>query len=250
MLTGYFDEAGDKQCGFTFVCGWISNVELWERFECDWKILLGSHNLPYFHMKEFSQSTGLFRKFKSNEGSRRKFLGQAADIIHSVAQRAFICGVHHDAFTKLHEEYPVSFNTPYALAGRTCIAWANAWSRLAGQSGDLEYVFDDGGPDKGGLIASLARHPELSSPIFRPSRDVLGKKGNVRVGVVQLQAADYLAYEIRKFIADHPKYKSGERMPRVSLSILRQTPADIKLFGYERLSKMCQLAGLVRKDKA
>jgi hypothetical protein len=251
MEIGYFDEAGGSDCGFTFVCGWISSIERWEKFEIDWKLLLSFHDLPYFHMKEFSQSLGPFGKWKNSEGSRRKFLMQASDVIHTVAQRAFICGVQHEAFKTIHKEYPISFSSPYAFAGRICIAWANAWCRLTQASLNVKYVFEDGGPDKSGLIASISRYPvELSRPIFEPSRLIRGKKGSMRPGVVQLQAADFLAYEIRKFFLDHPKYKSGERRPRVSLGMLRDTPADIKLYGYERLSALCRSAGLKRKDSA
>jgi hypothetical protein len=244
---GYFDEAGGRDFGATFVCGWISSAKKWEKFEIDWRILLSSHDIPYFHMKEFAQSCGPFAAWKNNEGSRRKFLMQASDVIHSSVERAFICGVDHDAFDAVHREYPISFGSPYALAGRICIAWANAWSRLTLSTLDVNYVFEDGGPDKAGLIASVSKYPGgLPRPKFEPSRTMKAKKGTIRPGIVELQAADFLAYEIRKFFVDHPKYKSGERIPRTSLLMLRETPADIRLYGHERLSELCRNSGLQR----
>jgi len=246
MLTGYFDEAEGGDSGFTFVCGWISNVGRWERFAFDWKLLLSSHNLPYFHMKEFSQSRGPFEKWKNNEGSRRKFLSQAADVIHNAVQRACICGVKNEDFTRIRNEYPVSLSSPYALAGRMCIAWSNAWCRHTQPSLSVKYVFEDGGPDKRGLKASIAHYPHAQLPTFEPSRNIAGKRGAIRHGLVQLQAADFLAYEIRKFVQDHPKYKTGERNPRISLGLLTHTPADIRLYGYDRLVSLCQAVGLSR----
>jgi len=156
---GYFDEAGGKDIGFTFVCGWISTAEQWEKFETDWRLLLSSHDLPYFHMKEFAHSSGPFEKWRTAEGSRRKFLMQAADIIHSVAQRAFICGVQHEAFETIHKEYPIHFTSPYALAGRACIGWANAWCRLMQSNLNVQYVFEDGGS---GQVGPSSIHCALS----------------------------------------------------------------------------------------
>jgi hypothetical protein len=246
MLTGYFDEG--KERGFTVVCGWIARVKKWEQFEVDWKLLLSSHNLPYFHMKEFSQSVGPCAKWKNAEGTRRKFLGQAADVIHSTAERAFICYVNHEAFSRIDKQFGIRsvFRSPYAFAGRTCVSWANAWSRRLAPSQDVEYIFEDGGPDKSGLLAVIERHHELSLPIFKPSRDIPGKRGSVRRGAIQLQASDFLAYEIRKFVMDHAKYKSGERTPRKSLALLRTTPADIQFYGYERLLDLCRAAAELR----
>lgn len=68
-MTVYLDEAGGADEGFTVVCGWISTAAKWECFEVDWKLLLASNNLHYFHMKEFSQSTGPFGKWKDVEAT-------------------------------------------------------------------------------------------------------------------------------------------------------------------------------------
>lgn len=63
MLTCYLDEAGGKAEGFTVICGWVSTVAQWEQFEIDWRLFLASYKVPYFHMKEFAQSTGPFKKW-------------------------------------------------------------------------------------------------------------------------------------------------------------------------------------------
>jgi len=57
-----------------------------------------------------------------------------------------------------------------ALVGRTCIALARNWRlRQTGASLDMEFIFDDGAPDKGGLLALCDDlTPAVPSPSFKP----------------------------------------------------------------------------------
>lgn len=58
--------------------------------------------------------------------------------------------------------------------------------------------------------------------------------------MVQLQAADYLAYEIRKFIVDHPKIKAGEREFRKSLGALPGNSVRREFISQHRLISLCE----------
>src|ERR1035438_987127 len=49
MMSCYLDEAGGKEDQFTVVCGWLSTAWLWEQFEIDWRLMLASYGLEYFH---------------------------------------------------------------------------------------------------------------------------------------------------------------------------------------------------------
>lgn len=232
--TVYLDEAGGEDEGFTVVCGWISTVARWERFEIDWKLLLASNNLPYFHMKEFSQSTGPFRKWRDAEETRRRFISDAAEIIRETIERGLISSVSHRIFQTADARLLISetLSTPYALAGRACVA-----SEFAP---DVEFVFEDGGPDKGGLLSAMNVEYKLPDPIFRPSRDIRDKKGNVRRGIVQLQAADLLAYEVRKHRREFAN-RTG-RAPRRSLyEILKIPIVNMLSFKGNNAMELCKL---------
>ncbi|MGA2876612.1 MAG: hypothetical protein ABSE82_13870 [Nitrososphaerales archaeon] len=254
MFTTYFDEAGSDDLGYMFVAGYVASVEAWERFEVDWKLFLAKFDVPYLHMKEFSQSKKCYAKWKDNEPQRGRFLGMAAEIINSHAKRAFLSMVSCKEFGEVDAMFTLSerFKSPYALTGRACIGLANNWARNPKTKLlDIEYVFEDGGPDKGGLISSVeALPPFLPSPAFKPSRDEKPSRGwpQGRRGVVQLQAADYLAYEARKVAFNI--VNGRPRIARKSLQAL--TPVDLERSTWDRarLLRLCQGANFQRRAAA
>lgn len=252
MLTCYFDEAGGDDCKFIVVAGFVASIQQWQNFEYDWRILLSKYDVPYLHMRELAHFKGPFRKWKRQPGTRAKFLAMAADIINCAARFGVSVYIHHKDFEYANREYELSelFSSPYALAGRLCVAEANRERRQT-TSGplDMEYVFEEGGPDKGGLLRAMSIAPMLSSPIFKPSRDIKDRKVGLRRGVVQLQAADYLAYEIIKFARDHPRYKRGERFPRASLGALTQTHVFRRFISLERLRAFCRALHIKKRGR-
>jgi hypothetical protein len=254
MFAAYFDESGGKDTGFTFVCGYTATVAKWSAFEFDWKLFLATFRVPYLHMKEFSQSKKCYSTWRDNGTLRAQFLGMASEITGSHLQRAFIGMVSHDGFDKADLKYKLRerFNSPYALAGRTCVALANNRAKES-KNGALaiEYIFEDGCPDKEGLIKAVeAVPPFLPAPSFKPSRDGKPSKNwpEGRIGLVQLQAADYLAYETGKLLRDLYLIRSGEREVRKSLKALTKVPVDRSSWGEVRLMQMCEGAKFARKD--
>ena len=242
MFASYFDEAGGDDLGFTVIGGFGATIAQWESFECDWKLFLSKFNVPYLHMKDFTQSKKCFAKWEGKEIVRAEFMGMAAEIIAAHTRRAFISIVPHEIFNEVDKFYTLKerFKTPYALAGRSCIGLANQWARNARTKAlEIEYIFEDGGPDKGGLVAAVtASPPFLPAPSFKPGRDETPTKNwpHGRVGLVQLQAADYLAYEIRKVVFNA---KKGIRIPRKSLDSLTKVPLDKLTFSTKRLLTFC-----------
>ena len=91
MMVSYFDESVADKIGFTYVCGWTATVGNWQSFEIDWRVFLAKFDVPYFHMKEFSQFTGPFKKWKDKEGTRRQFIQTAASIINDTVHQGFVC---------------------------------------------------------------------------------------------------------------------------------------------------------------
>lgn len=253
MITCYFDEAGGKDQEFVVVAGWASTVEQWERFAIDWRLMLAKHGVPYLHMKEYSASKGSYRKWKGQEGTRAAFLRDSADVISSLAQAGFVVFVAYQTFDLVNEKYELAekFNSPYALAGRTCVLMANTWrAKQEVQPLDMRYVFEDGGMDKQGLSKSMrVVKPYLPDPIYESSRDVKpsSKWPYGRKGIIQLQAADYLAYEIRKFIADHPRLRSGERTFRKSLGALPGDRVGRFFIDSRKLVNLCELLHVKRR---
>jgi hypothetical protein len=121
---------------------------------------------------------------------------------------------------------------------------------LANHTLEMKYVFEDGGPDNGGLINAMQiLSPFLPAPSFEPGRDLKPSRKwpTGRKGLVQIQAADYLAYEIRKFIVDHPLIKAGTRQFRASLGALPSDKVDRAFVTGAKLERLCQLANTRRR---
>ena len=240
----------------TFVCGWLASVEQWEQFEYGWKLFLAKHDVPYFHMREFAHSVGPFTKWKGKEGTRRTFMRGAAEIIVDTIQRGFLCCVSDEIFEEYDKAYELRsrFSSPYALAGRTCANLAVEWasSPTTFPRGDIEYVFEDGAIDKGGLMYAMEKiAPRLPAPVFKPGRDQAPtrKFPAGRRGVVQLQAADYLAYEISKFTREHQAIKADPSKFRASLGILPERKVKKTFFTGTKMGILCDMLGINRREQ-
>jgi len=246
MFTCYFDESGGADHGFITVCGWIASVERWKQFEVDWQAMLAAYDVPFFHLKELAHYTGPYSKWKySNSEERTAFFKEAAKIISATAEHGFLCAVYYEDFRKVNQRFHLKkhLRSPYALAGRFCIARANAWMKAQGRSlRDVEYVFEDGGPDMGGL-AELAKKSGLHVPIFSASRE-----SEDQAAMIQLQAADYFAYEMRKAIVDHPDKFTKPELFRKSFQALFGCEVDQGNYGERELLDLCEGAGIPIRD--
>jgi len=237
LLACYMDEAGDKKTGFILVCGWLSTAALWEQFEIDWRLLLASYNVPYFHMKEFSQSTGPFKKWKDAEVTRKRFISEAIDITRHRLQQCFFCSVKYPVYEAmdrahaLHEILP----SPYAVAGRACVAQLTFWQKNKAHE-DVEFIFEDGGPDKRGLNQAMQAKHRLPDPIYKPSRDM--KDG--RKGLVQLQAADLMAYELRKYRVELVG-GTGRPIRKSFYELLKAEILFMAVLNERNVTRLCQL---------
>lgn len=165
---------------------------------------------------------------------RKRFISDAAEIIRGTIVRGLISSVSHRIFDMANERICLSetLSTPYALAGRACVA--------SEFDPEVEFVFEDGGPDKGGLLKAMNVEYRFPDPIFRPSRDIKDKNGNIRKGTVQLQAADFLAYEVRKHRREFTN-RTG-RAPRRSLyEILKVPIVNMMSFKGNNVVELCKL---------
>jgi len=240
MFSCYFDEAVSDDRRFTLVAGYVASVKEWEFFEIDWTLFLAKFGIPYLHMAKLSQWKKPYEFLRENDHLRAKILAMAAEIIHAHARLGFCYYVDHDDFDLFDKEYMLHefIPSPYALAGRLCVTEANEWRRKSSSDLDLEYVFEDGGPDKGGLMQAMDIRPKLPAPIFKPSRDIPDRKVGLRRGVVQLQAGDYLAYELRKIAVDF--HTNRTRNVRKSLLALTGVPVRPRFVDRYWLAKLCR----------
>jgi hypothetical protein len=244
MLAGYFDESFSEQYSAWFVCGWLASVARWEAFEVDWKLVLAKYDVPYLHLNEYAHSIEAFAKWKGKQwdGTRKRFMADLADVICATVEQGFVCYVREPIFWSINARYRLQdyFHSAYAFLGRMCVELAMNWRNKAYQSApDIKFVFEDGGPDKGGLVYAMENvRPFMSIPSFEPSRDVKPsvKHPQGKKGMVQLQASDYLAYEVCKLFRDMTR----KLEPRKSFMLLPISWQNVKNFHSRRLEFLCK----------
>jgi hypothetical protein len=227
-LTAYFDDAGGADHGFTVVSGWVSTVANWKRFDIDWRLLLAHYDLPYFSMKECAQFKGPFDKWEGiNQGTRSSFLRDAADVIKSYVLYGFGSVIQHKEFDAVNRRYTLKeyVGSPYALAGRICTKHVRRWGLKNGyERWKLAFVFDKGTP-KSGTLAKLMEREGLGNPIFLSPLDTFHEGKLVQKGLTPLQAADFLAYELRKIHKDDPEELWPIEKYRKSVRALVRVPS-------------------------
>jgi len=199
-------------------------------------------------MKECSQFKGPFAKWKSNQSCRSLFLRDATSIARAYVQHSFVSLISHEIFAEADRVYKFCevFKTPFSLAGRACIEAAHD---VMGR--EMEYIFEDGCPDKQGLIhAMTACLPCRELPSFKSSRDFQPSNQwpDGRTGIIPLQAADFLAYESRKLLVDREKLKHGRTRFRKSLLALsKNVPLSLTLLTPEVIDRICLESHIERR---
>ena len=108
--------------------------------------------------------------------------------------------------------------------------------------------FEDGDEGKGELLR-VVQKAGYPPPTFHPSRDRLAKDGTPVRGLVQLQAADFAAYELRKAMREDP---NEEWMPwdhRRSLQALATIPGYWGRYKEADLLRICRRVPLRPRSK-
>jgi hypothetical protein len=182
------------------VAGYVTTVEHWERFDCDWRLALAHDNLPYFHMKEFAACRGAFDGWSSNQVSRRaNLLKRLVDVIRVACGYGLstLTAVRKADFEAVNQKFCLeeTFGNPYSLCGVACAMKTRQWKAQTNRTEPVEYVFEYG--DEGWMDLKRAFDKYgLSIPIERRKRN----KNNPE-GPTPLEAADFAAWEMRKAIA-------------------------------------------------
>ncbi|MDT7540568.1 MAG: hypothetical protein QOE33_472 [Acidobacteriota bacterium] len=197
MLTIYVDETGhskDQGQKFVGVAGVIAPAANWERFESKWKGILAEFKLPYFHMREFAHSEGLFRSWKGKEQKRRKLFGKLMKAIETAYPIPFGSVMPLDAFRRLTDSQKVLFSDPYFLCLQNCIKGVGRIIQMFPEEEEVALVLSEQGEFKRQAIemcdfmrANYSYAQKLTFPVFRDMRKI-----------VPLQAADVVAYEFQK----------------------------------------------------
>jgi hypothetical protein len=222
MFTGYFDDAGGTDHGYTVVAGWVSTDERWRAFEEQWADMLHDFQVPRFDMKTLSHFKGAYQPWEGIPQVKHTFQAAACRIVANHALFGFASIVKHSSFARVNETYRLKeyVGNEYALAGVTCALKMRGWVGKQNPPQPFQIVFDEGTTGSGKLVDAM-RKEHYADPIFRSPRS-----RNGLLPVLQLQAADFLAYEVRKVQKDDPDETRAIEDHRISLRKLIWVSSD------------------------
>lgn len=204
LMLAYVDGSGTMNDSPAYVmAGYLGSAEAWEAFSGDWKAALDHPKaIEYFKMSEAWARRGEFAGWE--EGLRDARLKLLSPIINRHAFSALIFVASTDGWKKhvvgkLNERY---HDRPYFFAFHSIMSLAVKYLDSKGIKEKVDFVFDEeGGESMRLMLESFDGWADVapthlkeyigSRPIFRNEKEVL-----------PLQAADMLAWHVRRSFAD------------------------------------------------
>ena len=229
MLYAYFDESynhrtkanPDEPLVGTVAC-WLSTEELWKKFCKRWRRGLRAFGIDHFHMKDYEARQGIYRSWSNPERVER--LRKLHRIMRDQTVYGCSMSINRDDFKEKVLSLPDFANwfgkTWYAYCVRGCIKKLAVWCERSSYSHEtaIGYVFGEF-PKQGGELDRLFREM-LKTPVEKKRYRVSGTWTKVIMKeVVQLQAADVIAYELNKRAVN--SVSGGRQFVRKSLDNLR-----------------------------
>jgi len=229
MLRAYFDDSGsDAQSSFYILAGYLSTVEKWDAFSDRWKEVLQAYpKIDYFKMRE---AEGLSKEFGGwTRASADGKIKALANVIRKHALFELSCMLPrdlHDHF--IHPTAPREvFKNPYFVCYSTLIAILSGFNNYMGVGGEIVDVIFDKQSQVEPIIAMF--HADLRTR--QPFNEIVGSiEFKDDKDAVQLQAADFLAWSLRRFCVDRELrlgMKEVLTVPNVRIQPTAQMVSDL-----------------------
>lgn len=216
MFIVYFDESYGEANAYS-VAGYVATVEQWAEFEREWKELLKDFNVEYLHKRELEHLWGQFSYAQGWPKDKQRALKAAVNkracgIILRRVNAGFAASVYKTDWLEFDKgRWSEALGEGFYAAGAfQCLKLVSSWIHRFNRNEPIRYVFEKGaeGQDEvRTLLRQTEKIPEaralsrIAGWSFESKKDEV-IKGVRYPGVVPLQAADFLAYEMYKHMAN------------------------------------------------
>ena len=220
MLTAYFDESNtDPNQKVPVVAGYIASTFQWSRFGEQWDKLLRErewnipvdprHGIRVAHRSELQHPFGKFKDW--DDTKRERFFAKARVIIKRNTKIPIGNAVTREDFEKIAlRPMQQVVSGAYGWCAYTCLHQVKQYCDHHNYKDPVRFVFEMGAPgwrQLNQLFNYLGEHQQLREFYRVDSISFATKKTR------QLQAADFLAYDLGRFFLD---YKLGRTRPAVN----------------------------------
>jgi hypothetical protein len=205
VLRAFIDDSGsDQHSAWYVLAGYLGTLEDWDSFDTQWDtVLREAPSIPYFKSAEAERlrADGHWRGVTREE--RNAKIDSLIEVIGHFSRRAICARMRRNDYNELVKgKVPKMWDNPYYFL-YTCIIGATVnIERLDGRGDEIDFVFDT---DEEHTQQSNAMIPALLQ--MKSGWDsVVGIHRNDDKAFKPLQAADLLAWQIRRFFsANEPR---------------------------------------------
>lgn len=233
-IIAYFDESGTHAGSrITVFGGFVASDEEWSKFNEQWTELLNDYRLSYFRMSECENLLGGFKRFTKTK--QQELLRRVLSIVTSRQLTGVGVGIVVNEYNEFLAQMKLShYLDAYSTAAFSSFARIRKWADESNYHEPVEFVLENGAEHKGKVIAmqsTINGTPQLRERFRLGSLTFAEKRQSL-----QLQAADLLAYEIRKhalnLLEGSPRqarytFLNLKRMPLIEIYINRSNMMNL-----------------------
>jgi hypothetical protein len=247
VLEAYFDESGThgEQSGAVTVAGFVAASEQWTAFASEWKDFLLKEGITLFHRTDLEFFTGEFKREKGwDEHRRDRIVSEAQHVISKHVHLGFahsVIKVHYDEVVTGEARQRLGAQH-YTFCAQACMRKIAAWAQQESHKEAITYVFEAGAKGTGQLTQMMGKvsKSRRGRADFRLGSLSVAKKydevieGVLFPGVIPLQAADILAYEVYKLM-DNWFVAEPKRPMRKSMIRLLNLPIRLEMTHHDEV---------------
>lgn len=230
MLTVYFDDSGThEQSEIAVAACYVSDVRRWRDFESAWLSILAEAGIAEhgFHMADFVAHAKPYDTWPADK--REKVFRALLSVINKYAFEGAIAAVVKADYDKL---VPKKLREKlgayhYTFAVQSCLAQIEYWRKVRSDEQPMQYVFDRMSHGKHEII-NLFDDIEKRKTAVAFGLEPNGYAFQNRKYIVQLQAADILAWEANKYMK-HFQF-TGREARKSFQSLVSSVPILAKFF--------------------
>ena len=211
MLTVFMDDSGsDLKPPFCVIAGYVSDPESWKRFSDDWQCELAANPpIRYLKMREAESLRGEFWGWDS-VARERKLLRLAA-IIKKHVIGGLGSFVSNRAYGSIVKGYlPSTIDHPYWLCFQRIVLDAALVYGQHADGGKVDFVFD--GQGIGYERRATMMHQAWQDAANSPMEEMMGGIAfHDDKQILPLQAADMLAWHMRRYLDSGVQHRTENR---------------------------------------
>lgn len=200
-MLGWCDESGkadDHKTRFVSFAGFVAPEGSWKPFEAAWTAMLAKHEVPFLHMKLLHRCYAPYEHWKDKPESVALFIQDAVKVIEDAKLMAYGCVVLRDDLRRYSKERGVNIEA-YAFT----IYITLVQIMLQHPQASVQLVIDriEQGHTKVALAERYFKSDRFMGSLPLPTTTPLSPDSQISsANCSPLQAADFLAWELRKSV--------------------------------------------------